>query len=435
MRLLVLSCSLFFLACGKATDGAKTDGVDTDTGVSATGELPPQPAHAGVAYIVHYNSNQLIWTRTDKDRAVGGGSLELAGVSHSMALDAVNDRVAIVHDSERKVALYNLDRPKNDATAVEDPQWFASVSTNDVPLFTKIDPYHQRLYVHTVNVDSGKSMMHIYSIDGDVIETISSFSIPTSAAWDIDTVRQLLFIYDTTTVGVHVYDLYDDLPQEMTGSPIPFGAWYPEENTWAFSVRNLRADPWSARVYAGRPQGTLSELMAFSYDQSIPGENNAYSDWADLTQVRKIEDGFDVSIPFEERTNLLEAHTALPDRENGLVFLAGRAWNGTASSDVILPLDEDLQLLTGCADDDDGFCWLQSYSDGSPNGYLSSEGAACIDTENQVILTTTVDFFDDEGKGQLALFSYQDNGKMTPLLKSDGSNPTASVYPVDAVCH
>ena len=431
MRLLSLSCALVFLACGKSTDAP----LDTGDSQPQTGELPPQPVHAGVGYVVHYNSNQLMWTRTDKDKAVAGGSLEMAGFSHSMSLDAVNDRIAVVHDGERQVALYDLDRPKNATTPVGEPQLLASVSTTDVPLFAKLDPYHQRLYVHTVNASSGKSTMHIYSVDGDTVEALESFPVPTSAAWDIDPVRQILFFYDSKTVGVHVFDLHGDQAQEMVDSPIPFGEWYPEENSWAFSVRNLRVDPWSARVYAGRPQGTLSELMAFSYGDAVPGANVAYSDLADLSQVSKIEDGFDVSVDHEERIYLLEAHTALPDLEKGLVFLAGRAWNGTASTDLILPLDQDLQLLTGCAEDDNGFCWLRGYSNNEPISRLYSEGAACIDTKNQVILTTAIDNFDEEANGQLVLFSYEDDGQMTPLLKSDGSNPMASVYPVDAVCH
>jgi hypothetical protein len=64
-----------------------------------------------------------------------------------------------------------------------------------------------------------------------------------------------------------------------------------------------------------------------------------------------------------------------------------------------------------------------------------SEGAACIDTTNQVIVTTSVDYLSGESNGEIVLFSYASNGAMTPLLMDDGSNPAASVYPVEALCH
>ena len=435
MRVSTVCLAVAMVACGQS------DGDDTgkDSGgpgnLPVVGQLPAQPAHAGVAYVAHFESDKLLWTRTDKDKAVGGGSLSMAGVSHSMSLDSVNDVLSVVHDGEGKVALYSLDRPKNATTPVQEPQLITTVSTDGVPLFSKLDPYHERLYVMTWDISTDQSVMHIYSFDGATAAKIKSFDVPTSAAWDIDTVRQVLFFYDAKTVGVHVFDLFGDEAKEMAGSPIPFGEWYPEENSWGFTVRNLRVDPWSSRLYAGRPQGTLSELMAFSYGDAVPGEGTAYRELADLTQVEKLEDGFDLSVDYEERRTLLEAHTALPDLENGLVFLAGRAWNGTQSTDMMVPMDQDLQLLPGCTEDENGWCWLRGYYDSEPDSYLMSEGAACIDTTNQVIVTTSVDFLSGESNGEMVLFSYESNGAMTPLLMDDGSNPAASIYPVETVCH
>jgi len=69
--------ALSFLACGKSTDGSDT-GPSGDSGDGpTTGILPDQPAHAGVAYVVHYGSDKLVWTRTDKDKAVAGGTFQL----------------------------------------------------------------------------------------------------------------------------------------------------------------------------------------------------------------------------------------------------------------------------------------------------------------------------------------------------------------------
>ena len=426
--------SLIFSACGKID--SEDTGQSGDTGTPAEeGVLPPMPQHAGVAYIGHYLSNTLLWTRTDGPNAVAGGQMELNGSAHDLELDSVNDRLVVVQDVEKRLDLYQLDRPKNASTAVAAPELLASIETDLTPFFSKLDPYHDRLYVFVVDGQTGDSEMQIYDTSEVQPAFLSSFSVPTSAAWDIDPVRQLLFIYDSSDGGVHVHDLFGDEAREVEGSPIPFNEWFPETNTWSFTVRNLRVEPWTARVYAGRPQGTLSELIAFQYDDAVPGTGTAFSQLANVSNVEKLEDSFDVSVSHEERPYLLESHGAVVDVEDGLLFLAGRAWNGTASTDLVLALDEGLDDLESCPEEDNGWCWLMSYYDGQPGTNLMSEGANCVDATNNVLLATSVDLQDDEGAGQLHLYSYAADGAMTRLLKADGSNPGAAVYPVDAVCH
>ena len=426
--------ALVLNACGGSSDG--DSGAPGETGTSATeGVLPELPNQAGVAYVAHYLNNELIWTRTDGPAAVSGGSMALAGSTHDVDLDAVNDRLVVVHDVVGQVDIYQLERPKNASSAVTEPVLKASIRPDLTPLFARVDAYHQRLYLFTIDGNTGESMMEIYDDSAEEPSFLGSFAVPTSAAWDIDPVRQLLFIYDPADGGVHVHDLFGDSPKELDGSPIPFNEWYPEENSWAFSVRNLRVEPWTGRVFAGRPQGTLSELMAFSYDGVVPGPQTAYSQLADMTSVTKLEDAFDVSVSHEERPYLLESHGAVADVEDELLFVSGRAWNGTASTDLVLSMNSDLEDLGACPDQDDGWCWLRSYSSGEPGSYLMAEGANCVDQTNNVLVTTTVDLEDGEGAGQLMLFSYDSAGKMSPMLKSSGSNPVASVYPVDAVCH
>jgi len=438
MRVFGISMAVFLAACGNGSDDTVQDSGevrDSNTPSPELGELPPVPENAGVAYVAHYISPKLVWTRTDGPKAVNGGSLDIEGEAHDMDLDPIRDRLVIVHDVKKKVAIYQLDRPQNAADSVDAPELLHSFSTDDTPLFTRIDPYHQRLYVFTTSVDSGKSALHIYDDSGATPEFISQMEVPTSAAWDIDPVRQLFFIYDPDSEGIDVFDMGEDSPQELAGSPIPLREWYPEENSWAFSARNLRVDPWSARVYAGRPQGTVSELMAFSFDAAIPDANSRYNDFADMSSVEKIDDSFDVSIPYEERHYLLEAHGALSDPEDGLVFLNARAWNGKASTDMVVSMNTNLEELGACEDQKNQWCWLRHYSDSEPSTYLMSEGSGCVDRTNNVLVNTTVDITDDEGAGQIMLYAYEANGQMTPMLRSNGSNPSAAVYPVDAVCH
>ncbi|MEC7242226.1 MAG: hypothetical protein VXW32_13415 [Myxococcota bacterium] len=394
--------ALLLGACGNVETGDSGESEDTDSR-AVEGVLPPQPENAGVAYIGHYLSTTLAWTRTDGPNAVAGGEMNLQGSAHDLELDAVNDRLIVVQDVEKRVDLFQLDRPKNASTAVAAPELIGSIETEWTPFFSKMDPYHDRLYVFLVDGETGKSEMHIYGTESPELPFLNRFEVPTSAAWDIDPVRQLLFIYDSSDGGVHVYDLHGDESQELTGSPIPFGEWFPETNNWSFSVRNLRVEPWTARVYAGRPQGTLSELIAFQYDGVVPGANTSFAQLADMSTVEKLEDAFDVSVSHEERPYLLESHGAVVDPEEELVFLAGRAWNGTASTDLVLSLGSNLEDLGACPEEDKGWCWLKSHYDGQPGSYLMSEGSNCIDTSNNVLLATSVDLQDDEGAGQLHL--------------------------------
>lgn len=421
-------------ACGG--EATQDSGLTGDTATPAReGLLPPVPANAGVVYVGHYLSSTLMWTRTDGSVAVSGGEMALQGSAHDLELDGVNNRLAVVQDVLKRIDLFQLDRPKNASTPVQAPELLATIETDRTPFFAKMDPYHDRLYVFVVDGETGDSEMLVYSTTSVEPALISSFPVPTSAAWDIDTVRQLLFIYDSEDGGVRVFDLFGDQAKELEGSPIPFNEWFPETNTWSFSVRNLRVDPWSARVYAGRPQGTLSELIAFQYNAVVPGKDTAFSQLGSMVDVEKLEDSFDVSVSHEERPYLLEAHGAVVDVEEDLLLMAGRAWNGTASTDLVFALGSSLEDLGSCPTEDNGWCWLKSYYDGQPGSHLMSEGSNCVDSTNNVLVATSVDLQDDEGRGQLHLYAYESDGRMTPLLKEDGSNPGADVYPVDAVCH
>ncbi len=437
MRITTLM-SVLLCACG----GGDDNDTDTDTGENqppARGELPAYPAEAGVAYVAHYGSEALNWVRTDGTELRNVGSMTLDGLTHDLDVDPINDLLAVVHDIERKVVLYRVDRPAGPSVSIADPVRLAEVEFDAGVYLVRLDGYHNRLYSLTLEGSTDGSPvtetdMWIHDItDPTNPSLISQGTVPTSASWDIDPVRQLLFVYANDDLTI--FDLAGDRIEELPGSPVHLREWYPQENTWGFSARNLTVDPWSARVYAGRPQGTLSELMVIQYDDTVPAEGTSYGQLADMTSAQPVADGFDVEIDHEERVSMLEAHTPLPDPLLGAVLLAGRAWNGSQSTDMVLPLDADLQIGPGCDSADNPFCWYQYINAGSASSYLMSEGAACIDTTHRVVVGTTVNFVDDESPGYFTAFSYGDSLEMAPFLSASQGLITANIWPIDAVCH
>ena len=116
-------------------------------------------------------------------------------------------------------------------------------------------------------------------------------------------------------------------------------------NSWAFTAHYLEVDPWNAKVFAGRTQGTYSELIAYSYDSVIPDSGGRYSDIADLDALSMLEDGIDVDVYYEDRVSLLSAYQAMPDPLTGVVYLSGSEWNGSASTQVFIAYVEGLALF------------------------------------------------------------------------------------------
>jgi hypothetical protein len=264
-------------------------------------------------------------------------------------------------------------------------------------------------------------------------KALGSFPVPPSASWDIDPIRQLMFLYFSDEVSI--FDLANDAPIELPGSPLPLRSWYPGDNEWAFGARNLTVDPYSATVTMGRPQGTLSELMVISYDDAIPGEGTAYGQLADMVSATAIVDGFDVDVDYEERVTMLEVHGGLRDPHTNAVFVNGRAWNGSMSTDAVLAMDAGLTITASCGDANDPFCWYEAVSDGNSGSDMYSDSASCLDSTHQVYVGTAIDMWDDKSRGRFMTFSYSEDLTMAPYLTEDGNQVIAGVLPVAVVCH
>ena len=89
--------------------------------------------------------------------------------------------------------------------------------------------------------------------------------------------------------------------ESLPGAPIDLRADYPQENSWGFQAFALTADPWSSRVFAGRAQGNLSELIAYQYDDFVPGTGQTYADGATAESMTSLPDAIDLDVELADR--------------------------------------------------------------------------------------------------------------------------------------
>jgi hypothetical protein len=411
---------------------------DTDADADAdpvAGELPEVPDKAGVAYGIHYLSSDLSWVKTTDDD-FEDGTLDMDFSGHDITVDPVNDLIAVASDEGREVVIFSVDRPG--AGSVSAPTQIATVGTEDPAYIVRMDPYHDRLYVLTADGSAGSTTpMHVYdSSDPSDPQYLTSFAVPLTASLDLDPVRQLLFATDMGSSDnlLRMYDVAGDELVELDGSPIDLTADYPQENSWGFSAHYLTVDPWNARVFAGRVQGTLSELIAYSYDPVVPGAGTAYRDLADMDLVGMLADGIDVDVYYEDRVSLLSAFQAMPDPLTGDVYMSGDAWNGSASTQVFVAYDPDLMLWDRCDSDTatDNLCYWQGTSSGSASGYRTGEGISCYDWTHGQAMGLSIEF-GGEYTSNFVRFE-ADGGELTQV-HAPSTAPVSGSYAIGLACH
>ncbi len=416
-------------------DSSSSTGGDTDV---EPGVLPDPIGQSGVAYVPHFLSNELRWYRTDGETPTFEDSLDLGVFTHDAALDDVHDRLITAHDAAREVRLYALDRPTDADTPVAAPDLLAAIDMDTPPRFVRVDPYHDRIYVVADDAQQGTGMalLSIFDVsDPRAPQRLDTLTIPSTTSLDVDGARSLLVLFAGIPDELVVYDLSTARPTEVEGSPIDLRALYPQENQVSFSARSLVVDPWHNRIYAARPQGGNSELIALEYPAAVPGDGQAYDDVATF-EVTAIEDPFDVDVPIADRPGILDAFTPMPSPADDLVFLLASAWNGTqATATLVTMLGADpLGLLPGCADHEEFGCFVRNYVDGNPINFARTDGAACRDRTHGVIVATALGSVEDD-PGRVAMFRYDDEGATSVWLSADGDNLPAAPLPISAVCH
>jgi len=221
----------------------------------------------------------------------------------------------------------------------------------------------------------------------------------------------------------------------LAGSPVDLQLDYPQENSWRFQAFNVTADPWSARVYAGRTQGQLSELIAYEYDDAIPGSTTTYADWASAETMVSLPDAIDLDLDPEERhADLLFAHNPLPDFLSGQVMLVGAAYDIASANGGILSVDADLGPAGDCSHADGAFCFFSYWSDGVQAWSLPTDGAACIDPQRKIAVGSTVTA-EAAGSGTIQFYAYDPDGNLNPQLNESGRMPSSGPYPMSMACH
>jgi hypothetical protein len=431
---------------GQDDTGPVDSGEDTDdTGdgpdePDLSGELPPVPAQHGVIYAVHYGTSELFGYRIDGRHPRRVIEQDMGGECHDMALDGQRDLLFVVQDVGRRVVVLSADVPEVPGDEIDAPSQLATIEFQNpmMPLFVRVDPYHQRAYIAAASIQGHleEMQLHVYDTsDPAAPQRLHVATIPVTTSWDIDPVRRVAFIVDSVEDSLALYDLGDDEVQRLPGDPVDLRALYPQENSWGFQARNLTVDPWHSRVHIARSQGALSELMVLDYPDPIPAGSTVYADVASHADLVMVPDWFDVDQDIDARAHLLDGFTPLPDPDSGAVFFLANAWNGTMSTALVVPMDAQLEAQAGCGDYEGIGCWLQSHYGGSAGSYVLTDGAACADWTNGVVAATSYDQYDATAPGALHLFSFDHDLGMEPWLEEDGSDLGTGGMPIALVCH
>ncbi len=417
---------------------AEPDVLDLDGGT-----LPSVPDQAGVVYAAHYHSGELIWYRTDGTAPRQESKMDMGAYTHDMALDPLSDRLYVAHDVAKKVEVYALGKPSDSASPTPQPTLVATIDSTNQPYFVRVNPYRKRLYVLQSVPGSGgpvtEAALFIYDVTDPstpVMLSGSPHTIPSTASLDIDPVRDLLFLYHGPTKTLHGFDLHGDDVQPIGGGEIALQTLYPQTNTTGFQARNLTVDPYTNRIYAARPQGGLSEVIALTYPAFIPTGAASWSQVGSMTDLVVREDPFDVNVPMDERPHLLDAFTIVPDPLADAVFFVGSSWNGTAATALVLSMPTTLDSLDeGCGAFEGFGCWYRTYNNAAPGTYLRTDSAACADLTHQVFVGTSVDSTDETDPGMLHFFSYDDARNLEVWLPDGGGNVMAGALPISVICH
>lgn len=460
-----LSICLAMVACGSADPGPGTRG-GTDGGGDGDGggqlpdnmgTVPEPPVQSGVAYLAHWHTaaggeDKLIWYRTDGEAPYLEGEMDVGNPTQGMALDPVNDLLALVSDVGKTITLYKLSRPTSVGEPIVAPVEVGSFEYGDagIPVAVFFSPLQHRVYI-SVSPNGAEMERHdLYAYDTKSSDDVNDESwlrpidgwpkaAPIAIRHETDSARGLLFVSGLRDDKLHVFDLSDDGLTPLDGGAIDLAAEFPVPEGMttqaAFQARQVRVDPWRNRVYVVRSQGAFSEMMAYSYPADVPRFGAKYGDFAGTADFQKISDPFDLTVPLEERPNLLEGYDTDIDVNTGAVFMSADAWNGTASTALIAGFSSDLQSLAVGCNEHEGFgCFVRYVSDDVASGYQRTDGSMCTDSTHNVVVATSV-ATDETEPGLAHFYKYDQSLGMTRWNPETGRSLVASSLPVGAVCH
>jgi hypothetical protein len=431
----------------EASEGAG-EMADRDDGTEETGEDCPVitdlvfPAQSGVAYVAHFASDELRWYRTDGAEPSYGGTVTMASSSYDMDMEPISDLLAVAHDLDRAVALYQLYRPDSPSEPVDRPRLVATIDlADDTPRRLIFDSGRQRLYI-VANAPLGagelltSELLYVYDVSEPTapVSLAAPQEIPVTITIAHDPYAGILGLIGLTTNELVLYDASSPQIRPLAGDPIDLRALYPQVSSNAFQPRNLRFDPANGRILAARAQTNLSEVIAFSYP-SVAGSDAECPDQPGYDDLVMIEDGFDVDLPVEDWDNLLGAHDVIPIPGSDAAMFVATAWNGVTASSLVIPLSGDLEPQVGCGEYAGMGCFYQSYYEGTPRGYQLTDGAACVDGVHGVVVGTSINELREDDPGQMHFFRYDADLTMTVWETADRGTLAAAALPLVAECH
>jgi len=454
-------------ACGSSdSPGAGTSGgVDAGTGGDTDAGPPPDNqgvvpdpiVQSGVTYIAHWHTeaggqDKLMWYRTDGDAPRFEGEMDVGNPTQGMALDPVNDLLALVSDVGKSITLYKLSRPASPSDPVVAPAEVGRFEYGDagIPVAVFFSPYQHRVYIAVSPPGGVFDNNDLYAYDTTSSDDVSAeswlrpidgwpYQVPVSVRHAVDSARGLLFVSGLKDEKLSVYDLSDDGPAPIPGGAIDLAAEDPVPTGLTtqvgFQAREVRVDPWRHRVYVVRSQSIFSEMMAYEYPDDVPRFGAAYGDFASTSDFQKISDAFEVNKPIDERPNLLDGYDVDIDVNSGAVFMSADAWNGTSSTALIANFSPSLQDLgSGCSEHEGFGCFVRYVANDAPSGYQRTDGAMCTDSAHNVVVATSVET-NETDPGLAHFYKYQDDLSMTRWNPASGRTLRASSLPVAAVCH
>ncbi len=453
--------SIFLMACGasdtSATDAGGSQQADGGPPPDNMGIVPEPIPQSGVAYLAHWHTeaggeDKLMWYRTDGDVPRLEGEMDLGNPTQGMVLDPVNNLLAFASDVGKNIVLYKIARPTSATSPVVAPVQVGTFEYGDTgtPVAVFFSPHQRRVYVAVSPTGGGIENHDLYAYDISSSDDITDESwlrpisgwphqVPVSVYHATDSARGLLFVAGIRDDKLHVYDLSDDGLVPLPGDPLDLAALYPVPDGMnsqaAFQAREVRVDPWRRRVYVVRSQGIFSEMMAFEYPADVPRFGAKYGDFAGMADFQRISDAFDLSIPSDQRPNLLDGYVVDIDAQSGAVFMSADAWNGTAATALVANFDASLQNLGVGCDEFEGFgCFVRYVSGNTPGSHLRTDGALCVDSAHGVLVATSVEP-NEMNPGQAHFYKYSADLSMQRWNSEAGGGLRASSLPVAAACH
>ena len=416
--------------------------------------IPPQ--QNGIVYLSHYLSPTVIQYRIDGEYPYEEDRFDVGAEVQDAAIDGQNQLYAVALDVARRVELYSLANPSNVGEIVRTPVLEATINLEPyTPRRLFFDSARQRLHVLTnAPLMEGQLLTEMFLFTYDVSQPNQPIeygsvphTMPVTTTLRVEPRAGTLALVELTTNFLYLYDVSGPTPRLLEGDPIDLETEFPEDgNQNGFQVRNLRFDPLRGRMMLARGQGPASEVITYAYPPIKPkDESTAMEEQSGCAstliydELTRIDDEFDVSIPPQDRVNLLGGYIGVPILGEPFIFFVSLAWNGFMATTLVSLMEEVeetgvISNRSGCEDFEGFGCFYRSFYNEQPGStYYQTDGAACLDQNFQVFAGAGI--LEDEN-AQVFFYKYDlETGGMTPWISQEGRTLVTRPYPLHLGCY